>query len=71
MGEVDGLSLTLIDLYVPTLTLRLQRGDTALNFSQNLTLFAICCIYTCIIGKEGYVDPLGFESCRLYTGCIG
>jgi len=36
------------------LTLRFQ-------FSENITIFAICCIYICIIGKEGYVERVKRE----------
>jgi hypothetical protein len=44
MGEVVGLSLDLIYLYVPALTPRLHWGETALHLSENITLFGICCI---------------------------
>jgi hypothetical protein len=53
MEELDGLIIILIDLYVPAFTSRFYRGETALQFSENITVFAICCIYTCINGKEG------------------
>jgi hypothetical protein len=50
--EVDGLSLIFIDFYVPALTPRLRGGYTALQLSENITFFAICWIYTYVIGKE-------------------
>jgi len=53
MGEVDGLRLILTDLYIPVLTPRFLWAETAFHFSENKTLFAICCIYTFIIGKDG------------------
>jgi hypothetical protein len=46
MEEADGLSLNIIDLYVPALTPRLHCGDTALQFSENIPLFAIC--FVCV-----------------------
>jgi len=52
-GEADGLSLILIDLHVPALTPRLHSIKAALQLSQNVALFAICCIYTRVISKEG------------------
>jgi hypothetical protein len=65
MGEVDGPSLIFFDFYVPALTPRLHWGETALQRSENITIFAICCIYTCIIGKKG------FGLYHLYKSCIG
>jgi hypothetical protein len=50
--EVDGLSLMLIDLYVPALTPRLHCSEAALQFSENTALFAICCIHARVTGKE-------------------
>jgi hypothetical protein len=52
MEEVHGLILILIDLYIPALTPRLQFWEIALHFSENITLFAACCISACIIGKK-------------------
>jgi hypothetical protein len=41
MRKVDGLSLIFIDFYVPALTTRLNRTDTSLQLSENITLFAV------------------------------
>jgi hypothetical protein len=51
MGKVDGLSLIFIDFYVPALTSCLKSTETILQLSENTTLFAICHIYTGIVGK--------------------
>jgi len=53
MGEADGLSLLFVNLNVPALTLRLHCGETALETSKDITLFAISGIQARIIGKEG------------------
>jgi len=45
MGAVEVLSLTLTDLHVPALTSRLDCGESALQLSENTTLFAIYRIY--------------------------
>jgi hypothetical protein len=50
--NVDGLSLILIDFYVPALTPRLTITDNSLQLSENVTLFAICRLYTGVISKE-------------------
>jgi hypothetical protein len=42
---VDGLSLILIDPYVPVLTSRLHCSEAALQVSGNIALFEVCCIY--------------------------
>jgi hypothetical protein len=44
--KVDGLSLIISDIYVPALTPRLNSTETSLQFSQNITLLAVCHIYT-------------------------
>jgi hypothetical protein len=44
-GEVDGLSLILVNFYVTTLTPRLYCSDAALELPENITLFEVCCIY--------------------------
>jgi hypothetical protein len=51
-GEIDGLSLVFIDFDVPALTPRLHRSEAALELSENIALFAVCAIYTCVISKE-------------------
>jgi hypothetical protein len=50
--KVDGLSLSFIDFYVPALTPRLNNIETSLQLSKNITLFAVCRIYTGVISKE-------------------
>jgi hypothetical protein len=45
LGEVDGLTVVLIDLYVPALTPRFRGAETALRFSKNITLFAVVYIH--------------------------
>jgi hypothetical protein len=52
MGETDDLSLKLIGLYVPAPTSRLHCSEAVLQLSENVTHFAICFTYTCIISKE-------------------
>jgi hypothetical protein len=41
MGEIDGLSLIFVDLYVPALESGLHRSEAALQFLVNITFFAI------------------------------
>jgi hypothetical protein len=50
--KVDSLSLNFIDFYVPALTLRLNSSEPSLQFSEKITLFAVCRIYTGVINKE-------------------
>jgi hypothetical protein len=50
MRKVDGPSLISIYFYVPALTPRLSNTETSL--SENITLFAVCRIYTGVINKE-------------------
>jgi hypothetical protein len=52
LRKVDGLSLIFNDLYVPALTPRLKSTETSLQLSENITLFAVCCIYTDVISRE-------------------
>jgi hypothetical protein len=52
-GEIDGLSLVLVDVYVPALTPRLYRSEAALELSENIALFAVCTIYTRVISEDG------------------
>jgi hypothetical protein len=44
MRKVDGASLIFIDFYVPVLTPHLNSSETSLQLSENITLFAVCCI---------------------------
>jgi hypothetical protein len=52
MRKVDYLSLILIHFYVPALTRRFNSTETSLQLSENITLFAVCRIYTRVISKE-------------------
>jgi hypothetical protein len=61
MREIDVLSLTFIDFYVPVLSPRLSSTETSLQLSENITLFAVCRIYTGVINKEIHID----------TRCLG
>jgi hypothetical protein len=51
--EVDPSSLFLIDFNVPALTSHIHSAETALHFSENITLLAIRHIHTGIIDKDG------------------
>jgi hypothetical protein len=50
--HVDCLSSIFIDFYVPVLTPRLSRTDTSLQLPENITLFAVCRIYTGVVSKD-------------------
>jgi hypothetical protein len=50
MRKVDGMSRIFIDFYVPALTSRLSSIETSLQLSENITLFAVCRIYSYYIG---------------------
>jgi hypothetical protein len=52
-GEVDPLSLILIYFNILTLTPGLHCAETALEFSDNKALLAVCRIDTRMVGKEG------------------
>jgi hypothetical protein len=52
MRKVDGSCFIFIDFYVPTLTPRLNSTETSLQLSENITLFAVCRMYTGVISKE-------------------
>jgi hypothetical protein len=41
MKKVDDLSIISINFYVPALTPRLNRSETSLQLSGNITLFAV------------------------------
>jgi hypothetical protein len=45
-------NLLFIDFYVPVLTSRLKCTETLLQFSENITFFAVCHIYTGVSSKE-------------------
>jgi len=69
LREADGPILVLIDVYVPALTLRLHSRETALQISENITLFAVCCIYIYIYTCHRQRGPPGFGEYHLYRGC--
>jgi hypothetical protein len=50
--KVVGLSLIFIDFYIPVFTLSLNSTTTVLQFSENVTLFSVCRIYTSVISEE-------------------
>jgi hypothetical protein len=52
MRKADDLSLIFIDFYVPALTPRHKNPETSRQLFKNITLFAICRIYTGVISKE-------------------
>jgi hypothetical protein len=50
--KVDGLSLILIDFYVPELTSCLNSTEISLQLSENITLVAACHPHTGVINVE-------------------
>jgi hypothetical protein len=56
MSKVEGLSRIFIDFYVSALTPRLSSNETSLQLSENMPLYAVCCIYTGVISKETQID---------------
>jgi len=58
MGEVGGVSLILTDLNILGHASRLHWGETALQISENITLFAMLYIYM-YHRQEGLGRPLG------------
>jgi hypothetical protein len=52
MRIVNGPSFIFIDFYVPALTPRLNSAETSLQLSENITLSAVCRIYTDVNSKE-------------------
>jgi hypothetical protein len=46
MRKSDDPSLIFINFYVPALTQSLNNTETSLQLSENITLFAVCRIYT-------------------------
>jgi hypothetical protein len=55
MSKVDGLSLIFNNLYGAALTPCLNTTETSLQFSENITHFAVYHIYTGVI-RVGYCD---------------
>jgi hypothetical protein len=58
MRKVDGVSLIVIDFYVPVLTPRLNSTEPSLQLSENIILFAVCRMCAGIISKETYSNPV-------------
>jgi hypothetical protein len=56
LRNIDGLSLIFIDFYAPALTPRLNSTETSLQLSENITLFAVCRIYSGVISKKIWMD---------------
>jgi hypothetical protein len=52
MRKLDGPNFISIDFYVPALTPCLNSPETWLQLSENITLFAVCHVYTGVISKE-------------------
>jgi hypothetical protein len=52
MRKIDGLTLIFIHFYVPKLTPHLNSTENSLQLSENITLLAVCRIYTGVISKE-------------------
>jgi hypothetical protein len=50
--KIGGPSLIFIDFYVPAHTPCLSRSETLLQLSENITLFAVCHIYTGVVTEE-------------------
>jgi hypothetical protein len=57
MRKVGALNLLFIDVYVQVLTPHLNSTETLLQLSENITLFAVCNIYTGVISKDIYDPP--------------
>jgi hypothetical protein len=56
MRKVDCLSPKLIDFYVPAHTPCLNSTETSLKLSENITLFAVCRIYTGVPSAKRLID---------------
>jgi hypothetical protein len=52
MRKVDGLSLILIEFYVPVVTPRISYTETSLQLSESITTFSVYRIYTGVICKR-------------------
>jgi hypothetical protein len=50
--KIDGLCLIFVDFYVPALTPRVSRTETALQLSENITSLRSLNIYTGVISGE-------------------
>jgi hypothetical protein len=58
MRDVDGPNLIFIDFNVPALELRINWIETALQLSENITLFAICGIHTSAVDSFQLLNHL-------------
>jgi len=47
MREIDDLCFILIEFHVPMLKPWIHWSEAALKISENITLYAVCGIYTC------------------------
>jgi hypothetical protein len=56
MREVDDLHFIFINFNVLALAQFLNRIQTALQLSENITIFAIHDMHTCVISKEGHMN---------------
>jgi hypothetical protein len=53
MRKEDGLSLILIDFYVPKIIQRLDSIETSLQLSENIIFFAVsCAVYTQVSSEK-------------------
>jgi hypothetical protein len=51
-GEADRLSFSFIDIYVPALTPRIHRSESALQFAENTTILFLCSVNTGIVREQ-------------------
>jgi hypothetical protein len=65
MRKVESLSLIFTDFYAPVLTSHLNSTKISLQLSANITLFAVCCIYTGVNSNETYTNTRCF-GCIIY-----
>jgi hypothetical protein len=69
--EIVRLSLVSIDSDVPVLTPRSHWSETALQLSENIALFAVCGVDTCVISKRrDSAEPCGTSACISLGGDI-
>jgi hypothetical protein len=70
MSKVDGLSLILINFYVPALTPHLNSSENLLQLSKNTILFAVCRIYMCRCHQQRDLGrPQVVGAYHLYIDC--
>jgi hypothetical protein len=51
-GEIDHLSFSFIDLYVPVLTSQIHCSESLLQFAENMTFVFLCRVNTGIIHEQ-------------------